>query len=106
MIDTDSISDGFHTFKELYDQRAFLWAVILNANRGIAWKSRKHEDDSMYDGMFIAGIETPEGQYTFHIDNGWWDMYDVKELPNAPYWDGHTSSDITRLLSLKEKGIK
>ena len=103
MSDNGSISDGYHTFKELYDQRAHLWATILNANPDISWKSHKHEDGSMFDDMFIAGIDTPDGQYTFHIDDEWWDLFDIKEMPNAPHWDGHLPSDITRLLSLKER---
>ena len=30
-----------------------------------------------------------------------WDKFKVKEIPNAPKWDGHMPKDITRLLSLE-----
>lgn len=51
----------------------------------------KHSDGSMFDGMFIVGINTPHGQATYHYDiNPYWDMFDVFEYDRAPEWDGHT----------------
>lgn len=94
------ISDGYHTFDELYEHRMILFSVILNSNKDIAWKSKLHDDGTMFDDYFIVGITTEEGDYTYHyhIDN--WNMFDVKELEYAPKWDGHQPSDITRLFSL------
>ena len=57
---SSNINDGYHTMDELYYHRGVLFSVICNQNRSLAWKSRKHSDDTMYDGMFIAGIDTPE----------------------------------------------
>ena len=58
-------------------------------------------DGTMFDeDSFIVGIETQEGQYTYHYHLKYWDMYDVKELEYAPEYDGHTPSDITRLLNI------
>ena len=38
----------------------------------------------MYDGMFIVGIETPEGQATYHYDiEPYWVMFKVKELDSG-----------------------
>lgn len=88
---TGETSDGYHTFKELYHHRAVLFSVIVKAFPDRAWKSRKHHDGSMYDGMFIVGIETPDGQATYHYDiEPYWDMFKCKELEYAPEWDGHT----------------
>lgn len=94
------INDGSHSFNELYYHRMILFAVVCNKNKANAWKSKKHADGSMYDNYFIVGIETPEGQYSYHyhIDN--WNFFDVKELERAPEWDGHQPKDVTRLLSL------
>lgn len=99
------VSDTYHTFNELYDHRAKLFVVICSDHRQLAWKSKHHEDGSMYDGMFIVGINTPAGPATYHYDiDPYWDMFDVPELPNAPAWDGHTPSDaIQRILSLINK---
>lgn len=90
---TGETSDGYHTFNELYHHRAVLFSVIVKVFPDHAWKSRKHHDGSMYDGMFIVGIETPDGQATYHYDiEPYWDMFECKELEYAPEWDGHTSA--------------
>lgn len=91
LLVTGDTSDGYHTFNELYHHRAVLFSVIVKAFPDRAWKSRKHHDGSMYDGMFIVGIETPDGQASYHYDiNPYWDMFNCKELEYAPEWDGHT----------------
>ena len=97
------ISDGYHTFNELYHHRAVLFSVICNSMPNRAWKSQKHDNGSMYDGMFIVGIETPEGQATYHYDvNPYWEMFKIKELEFAPKWDGHTPDEaIKRIGNLK-----
>lgn len=94
------VSDGYHTFDELYYHRMVLFAVIVNQNKDISWKSKKHDDGSMYDNHFIVGIDTPEGQYTYHYNLKHWDKYEVKELEKAPKYDGHQPEDIGRLLSI------
>lgn len=89
-IDGDT-SDGYHTFNELYHHRAVLFSVIVKAFSDKAWKSLRHHDGTMYDGMFIVGIDTPDGQATYHYDiDPYWDMFECRELECAPEWDGHT----------------
>jgi hypothetical protein len=89
-----NLSDGYHTFNELYHHRAILFSVICNSMPDKAWKSKLHDTGDMFDGMFIVGIETPEGQATYHYDiEPYWDMFKVKELERAPKWDGHTPQD-------------
>ena len=84
-------SDGYHTFNELYHHRAILFSVIVKAFSDKAWKSLRHHDGTMYDGMFIVGIDTPDGQATYHYDiDPYWDMFECRELERAPEWDGHT----------------
>lgn len=99
---TGNTSDGYHTFNELYHHRAVLFSVIVRDHRELAWKSMRHHDGTMYDGMFIVGIETPEGQATYHYDiDPYWDMFNCKELDQAPEWDGHTPSEaIERIATL------
>lgn len=87
-------SDGYHTFNELYHHRAVLFSVIVKAFPDKAWKSKKHHDGTMYDGMFIVGIETPRGQATYHYDiDPYWDMFECPELERAPEWDGHSPQE-------------
>jgi hypothetical protein len=99
-----STSDGYHTFDELYHHRAVLFGVVVNDHSDIAWKSKRHHDGSMYDGMFIVGIDTPDGQATYHYDvDPYWDTFRCKELEFAPEWDGHSPDDaIERIGSLNE----
>lgn len=100
--DIGDFSDGFHTFNQLYHQRAILFATIVNSNPSISWKSHKHEDgkNCFGGGWFIVGIDTPEGQYTYHYEDKYWDLFKCQELPTGKHWDGHTEEDATRLLSL------
>ena len=94
---TGDTSDGYHTFNELYHHRAILFSVICNERPDVAWKSKRHHDGTMYDGMFIVGIDTPEGQATYHYDiEPYWNLFRVKELELAPEWDGHTPGEAIR----------
>lgn len=84
-------SDGYHTFNELYHHRALLFSVIVRNYPELCWKSKRHHDGDMYEGMFIVGINTPDGQASYHYDiEPYWDMFDCEELEFAPEWDGHT----------------
>lgn len=86
-----STSDGYHTFKELYHHRAVLFSVIVENFAARAWKSKLHADGTMYEGMFIVGIETPDGQATYHYDVvPYWNLFRCKEVDRAPEWDGYT----------------
>ena len=104
LIRTKNVSDGYHTFGELYHHRAVLFSMICNTYKEKAWKSKLHDDGTMFgedDEMFIVGIETPKGQYTYHYHlDPYWDMFNVKELDYAPKYDGHKPSDIIRLFGL------
>lgn len=104
-LDTNNISDGSHTFAELYDHRAKLFSIICNCYKDIAWKSRLHSDGKYpFDdkNWFIVGIKTKEGQATYHYEMKYWDLFDIKEIDIAPEWDGHTPSEaLKRLLTLK-----
>lgn len=100
-------SDGYHTFNELYHHRAVLFSVIVRDHRELAWKAMKHHDGTMYDGMFIVGIETPKGQVTYHYDlDPYWDTFDCEEREFAPEWDGHTPDEaIARIVDLGREQI-
>ena len=94
-------SDGYHTFNELYYHRTVLFSIICKLNLDLAWKSKLHNDGTMFDNMFIVGINTPDGQYTYHCEMEYWWLFDgIKELEKAPPFDGHKPQDIIRLYSL------
>ena len=98
--DIGKCSDGSHTFDELYYHRMVLFSMVSNLNKDKSWKSKLHSDGTMFDDYFIVGINTPEGNYTYHYPLEYWDRFDCQELDLAPEWDGHKPEDITRLYSL------
>lgn len=97
------LSDGYHSYNELYKHRMILFSIICNQNQEVAWKSQLHHDGTMFDGYFIVGIDTPQGQFTYHYQLEDWGLFEVKELEKAPEYDGHTPGDIDRLYSLTSK---
>ena len=107
-INTKQISDTHHTYEVLYKQRLILFSILCNKFPEISWKSKKHfdeENDPMFNGDFIAGINTPKGPATFHIKLKYWDLFNVIELDRAFAYDGSSVEDVMdRLLSLNEYG--
>jgi hypothetical protein len=100
----DEVSDGYHTFGELYDHRRALFAALTRAYPELSWRSKQHhpDDDPMFEGgYFIVGMHLPTGQISYHYKLPHWDDYDVvPELDHAPKWDGHNASDVVdRLLN-------
>ena len=101
-----SLSDGYHTFDELYHHRAVLFSMICHQNKELAWKSKLHSDGTMFDNMFIVGINSPYGQITYHYDIvPYWNMFDVKVLDNAPEWDGSTPNDCINRMEKWSKNL-
>ena len=100
-VDVEKMSDGYHTFADLYEQRLILSAALAK-NNPHAWKSKRHEDGSVPfgGGWFIMGFDTDEGCYTYHYELKYWDLFQCKELDKGKPWDGHTSMDVRRLLSI------
>jgi hypothetical protein len=100
------VSDGYHTFRDLYDHRRALTATLAAsaASAGDSWRSKAHhpEDGPMFEGSFIVGIELPTGTITYHYNLEFWDDFSaVPELEHGKKWDGATPDDtVTRLLGL------
>lgn len=110
IISSKEISDGHHTFRELYRQRLIMFCTICNCFPNLSWKSRKHfdeENDPMFNGDFIAGINTPEGIATYHIKLEYWDLFEIPEIDRAPKYDNYTLDDVmNRIFSLSKTKIK
>ena len=116
-----STSDSHHTMEELYEHRHALFLALvkiydnyitpLNTNVQ-CWKTKKHDDGTMYEGWFLLGMTCikksfiagadPEITYiSYHLPMKYWHMARVIELDKGPEWDGYTSEDvIKRLLAL------
>lgn len=72
------IKDKFHTMSELYFNRMILFSIICSLNKNRSWKSKFHSDGTMYDGFFIVGIDTKEGQFTYHYNLKYWNFFECK----------------------------
>jgi hypothetical protein len=100
--DAGKVSDGYHTFDELYDHRCVLFMAFIEAVRDtrLCWKSRKHSDGEEWPGWFIAGTTLNGKSITYHLPEKYWDICGAQEQETAPEWDGHTSADVlARLLA-------
>lgn len=94
--DTGSVSDGYHTFDQLYEHRCWLFLALMLANKEISWIARYHYDGTHINGYLIAGMNLPNNkQITYHIPvqmvehNSKFNILDF-----APPWDYHTSDDV------------
>lgn len=102
---TNKVSDGAHTFGDLYYHRMILTSALFNiANEKFnipCYKSKKHSDGTMFDGFFVVYMESPIGQISYHYEMKYWDLFPIEESPRMPEFDGHTSSDaINRIYNL------
>lgn len=104
---TGEMSDGYHTFGELYAHRRALTAALTKTVPG-CWRSKSHhpEDDPMFEGYFIVGVNLPNGKITYHYKLKYWDDFShVAELRHAPKWDGAAPGDtVIRLLAWARSG--
>lgn len=100
--DMGEVSDGYHTFNELYAHRVRLFSTLMNAFADKAWWSFLHHDGERWEGWILAGIDTPEGSVTYHLpESEIPNLPDGKEIEVGKEWDGHTADDVLdRLLSL------
>ena len=99
------ISDGYHTFNELYQHRCVLFACLMKSHPELSWKSKKHSDGSEWDGWFIAGMRLPTGDVTYHLPADMWELLgSIDALEAGVAWDGHTSADVVARLTEFAKG--
>jgi hypothetical protein len=121
--DTNKISDGYHTFEELYEFRKVFNAALFNEwaiqkiNNHQRWvkednqpaylpkydvhKSWKHNDGELCfgGGWFIVVAVLPTGQISNHYEAKDWDLFKIPVVEKAKYeFDGHTAKDVLNRL--------
>lgn len=115
-IDTNNISDWYHTFGALYKHRIHLFIALCKvidfASNTDWWddtyfyykaiKAKKHFDWSEYKWWFIIQLETPYWQISYHLPNEYWDKcYFIETVDKANEWDWHDSDTVfERLLKI------
>ena len=96
--EVENVSDGFHTFKELYEHRVTLFIALCRCKK--AWRSKLHSDGTKFDGWFILGINKEQGkQITYHLPMDRWEEVSFTEtLDKAPDFDNHTPEEVLKRL--------
>ena len=99
--DKGEVSDGYHTFNELYEYRLLYNASMFNelAKQGLydVHKSKRHSDGEIPFGdsnWFIVMAELPTGQISNHYEMKDWNLFQIPEKEKANVWDGHTPKDV------------
>jgi hypothetical protein len=106
-FNTNLISDGYHTFGELYEHRIRLfialckmaadWSMELARDRPKVWAFVENESEE----WFLMGIGKDKGaQITYHLPARFWsEVCKFAEiLKEKPEFDGHTSADVLQRL--------
>ena len=114
----NELSDGYHTFDELYEFRKMYNAVLFNewantpktnkqsltgtvTNEYGVHKSWRHNDGELCfgGGWFIVSAMLPTGLISNHYKAEDWDSFQIPEVEKALYeFDGHTSEDVLNRL--------
>ena len=87
------VSDGYHTFNELYHYRMLYNAAFFNLlPKEWVHKSKRHHtgEECFGGGWFIVMANLPTGQISNHYELKDWDLFRVPEKEYADEWDGHT----------------
>lgn len=117
------LSDGYHTFDDLYRFRMLYHAAFVNQldarefendrhpmtarRRPSTVKSWKHSDGEpcFGGGWFIVVTHLwdsvdgkPAGQISNHYEAEHWDLFQVPEVEEAPVFDGHATADVVERL--------
>lgn len=105
--DKGNISDGYHTFNELYAHRFALWIAVCRLVQRDpqyqyreAWRCKFNSDGSSYPGMFLLAMTTEDGkQLSYHLPLSKWEECDFAFTYDKPQpFDGHTSEDVIERL--------
>jgi len=94
------VSDGYHTFQELYDFRMLYNAALFKflPPECKAHRTKRHNDKELCfgGGHFKVSAMTPKGEISNHYKLKYWDLFDF--LPEEEFclfeYDEHTSQDV------------
>lgn len=105
----EQVSDGYHTFEELYEHRYALFIALANTlfvhDLADVYIAEANADGTKWDGWFLVVITTPyeQEQISYHLPERLRKelSVDIPVHDVNPEYDGHTSQDvIERLLKL------
>ena len=106
-FEENDISDGYHTFGELYEFRKMCNAALFNEwgkydpPKYDVHKSMKHHDGELCfgGGYFIVVALLPGGLISNHYKMEDWELFKIPEVEKVKYkYDGHTGKDVLERL--------
>ena len=105
-FDVEDLSDGYHTYRELYEFRKMYNATLFNEwalnGKYCVHKSTRHHDGEVCfgGGWFIVVAMLPGGQISNHYEMKDWDLFKIAVCEKALFeYDGHTAKDTLKRLS-------
>lgn len=101
--DKGNISDGHHTFDELYEHRTTLFIALCRElyhnpqymTKKMVWRK------PVEDGWFLMGINTKMGeQISYHLPESRWEETKFIQIDPVDLvtFDGHNSNDVLKRL--------
>lgn len=103
--DNGKVSDGYHTFDELYEFRKLYNAALFNEwaaqKKYQVHKSHRHFDGELCfgGGWFIVVAMLPTGQISNHYRMDDWELFQIPSYQKVLFeFDGHTPSDVCERL--------
>jgi len=94
-----TITDGYHSFEELYDHRIALFLALCGAldNADVIWK----EEPDFGDWVCVY-LELETGQISYHLPGKYRSILEsrgyLKAESSEQLWDGHTSAKVVERL--------
>jgi len=96
--DKGNVSDGYHTFNELYEHRCLLWIIFAHFERDICYWVRDHYPN--WD-LLVMELSPNIGQISYHVKSEYRKFYEGKiqeKLLADHVFDGHTPNDVINRL--------
>lgn len=104
-FEVGDLSDGYHTYRELYEFRKMYNAVLfnewaLNAKHNVHKSIHHHDGEECFGGgWFIVVAILPKGQITNHYKMEDWALFRIPQHEKALCeYDGHGGSDVLERL--------
>ena len=100
VIKTTDISDGNHTFRQLYKQKRELFKLICHNYVDLAWKSKYDAGGNIIsEDTFIAGLNTPLGPVGYVLNDERFEQFNIESLSKAPINKKEIYYNVTKKLS-------
>lgn len=89
------VSDGYHTFEELYDHRCLLFInLCLTSPHSCVWMPHGYK-------FFLLYFEAKSGQISYHLPVKFLPLVEHQIRKDEQYvWDGHNSADVLERLNM------